>query len=165
MMTTPDHNGQAPRGPANPSAGSNEPARKSEIERLAEIGRAQAYKVAGLLCDSIADKRLPLGPHVLIHPAHGAGSVCGSGIARREVSTLGYEHKSIPLGMIPAFAGWFLSYDHPIGLVAESPAQVVPAVTHLSRIGYDNVRAWLKEGIHGWTTSGHGCAGLEEGGP
>jgi hydroxyacylglutathione hydrolase len=39
---------------------------------------------------------LPLGDHVIVYPAHGAGSVCGSGMASREFSTLGYERLHNP---------------------------------------------------------------------
>jgi hydroxyacylglutathione hydrolase len=51
----------------------------------------RAREVAGLQFDSIFKKLLPLGDQVILYPAHGAGSVCGSGMADREFSTLGYE--------------------------------------------------------------------------
>lgn len=56
----------------------------------------RAREVAGLLYDSIFEKILPLGDPVILYPAHGAGSVCGSGMAEREFSTLGYERKHNP---------------------------------------------------------------------
>ena len=43
------------------------------------------------LYESIYEKLLPLGDHVMICPAHGSGSVCGAKIANREDSTLGAE--------------------------------------------------------------------------
>ncbi len=49
------------------------------------------------LYESIHEKLLPLGDHVKICPAHGSGSVCGSGIAEREESTLGAERLMNPL--------------------------------------------------------------------
>jgi hydroxyacylglutathione hydrolase len=49
------------------------------------------------LYNSIHNKLLPLGDHVVICPAHGSGSVCGVGIADREVSTLGAERLMNPL--------------------------------------------------------------------
>lgn len=65
---------------------------------VGDVGRTdffpdEAETVAGLLYDSIFDKLLPLGDHVLLWPAHGAGSVCGAHMAEREESTLGYERK------------------------------------------------------------------------
>ncbi len=56
----------------------------------------RAREVAGLQYDSIFKKLLPLGDQVLLYPAHGAGSVCGSGMADREFSTLGYERMFNP---------------------------------------------------------------------
>jgi len=63
---------------------------------IGSVGRTdffpdRAREVAGLQYDSIFDKILPLGDQVILYPAHGAGSVCGSGMADREFSTLGYE--------------------------------------------------------------------------
>jgi hydroxyacylglutathione hydrolase len=49
------------------------------------------------LYTSIHEKLLPIGDHVTIYPAHGAGSVCGHGISDQDSSTLGYEKKTNPL--------------------------------------------------------------------
>lgn len=48
------------------------------------------------LYESIHEKLLPLGAHVLLCPAHGSGSVCGNNIAEREISTLGAERLMNP---------------------------------------------------------------------
>ena len=53
---------------------------------VGDVGRTdffpdRAEKVAGMLYDSIFDKLLPLGDQTILYPAHGAGSVCGSGMA------------------------------------------------------------------------------------
>jgi hydroxyacylglutathione hydrolase len=63
---------------------------------IGQVGRTDFYpdraeEVAGLQHDSIFNKLLPLGDQVILCPAHGAGSICGSGMASREFSTLGYE--------------------------------------------------------------------------
>lgn len=68
---------------------------------IGDVGRTDFFpdrkeEVAGLLHDSIFDKLLPLGDHVLLCPAHGSGSVCGSKMASREFSTLGYERRYNP---------------------------------------------------------------------
>lgn len=210
---------------------------------IGDVGRTdffpdQPEEVAGLLYDSIFQKLLPLGDHVLLYPAHGAGSVCGSGMADREFSTIGYERKhnprlqltarddfihfkvhehhyqppyfrqmekynaegaplmgrlprpkpydvehferamgdgmvvldtrspeafagayipgslAMPLEMISSFAGWFLSYKRPVGLVVTSYEDVETAVRYLVRLGYDRVAAYLDGGLHAWATSG-----------
>jgi hydroxyacylglutathione hydrolase len=45
---------------------------------------------------SLREKLLPLGDGVLVYPAHGAGSVCGSGINDHHVGTLGHEKEVNP---------------------------------------------------------------------
>ena len=67
-----------------------------------DVGRTDFFpnemeKYAGMLYDSIHEKILPLGDHVALYPAHGAGSVCGGGIADRELSTLGHEKINNPM--------------------------------------------------------------------
>lgn len=68
---------------------------------IGDVGRTdffpdQAEDMAGRLYDSIFDKLLPLGDQVILYPAHGAGSVCGAGMASRSFSTLGYERQTNP---------------------------------------------------------------------
>ncbi|OGD58868.1 hypothetical protein A3K78_01595 [Candidatus Bathyarchaeota archaeon RBG_13_52_12] len=48
-------------------------------------------KMSGMMYDSLHEKVLPLGEHVILFPSHTAGSICGSHISNREVSTIGYE--------------------------------------------------------------------------
>jgi hydroxyacylglutathione hydrolase len=175
---------------------------------------------------------------VILYPAHGAGSVCGSGMAEREFSTIGYESANnpdlqfdsrdafvdykinenlkkapyfgkmeemnqhgaplmellpdpapmpaeqfekalaagmtcvdlrspeafagafipgslaIPLEMISAYAGYFLAYDRPIGLVADSRNDIAPAVRQLIRIGFTDIAAYLEGGLHSWEMAG-----------
>jgi len=210
---------------------------------IGDVGRTdffpdQADHVAGLLYDSIFEKILPLGNQAILYPAHGAGSVCGSGMASREFSSLGYERMfnpalqktdrdkfveykvnekhyqppyfrmmekynqqgppsknlpdvlsalspdqfhnrqekglrvvdtrspeavagamipgsiAIPLNMIPAFAGWFLSYDQPVGLVTHSVEDIPTALRHFYRLGFDNIECYLPGGMHKWETAG-----------
>ncbi|KFL37708.1 MBL fold metallo-hydrolase [Arenimonas donghaensis] len=192
---------------------------------VGDVGRTDFYpdrkrEVAGLLYDSL-QKILALGDQVILYPAHGAGSVCGSGMAEREFSTLGHERANnprlqfksreafidfkvgenhyqppyfrlmerlnleggepaprvlrprrltlkelddvaadhlvdvreplayaaghlrgamnLPVDMIPAFAGWFIGEGERVALVASSEDQLKAAMTHLVRIGLDDV--------------------------
>lgn len=192
---------------------------------VGDVGRTDFYperkrEVAGLLYDSL-QKLIGLGDQTIIYPAHGAGSVCGSGMAEREFSTIGHERRNnprlkigsredfidakvaevhyqppyfrlmerlnieganvaprvtiprllnlgefrqlavdkvidireplafasghfpgsfcLPVGMISAFAGWFLSEDDRLALVAANEEQLSQAMSHLVRIGFDNV--------------------------
>lgn len=67
---------------------------------VGDVGRTDFYpdraeEVAGLLYDSL-QKILALGDQAIIYPAHGAGSVCGSGMAEREFSSVGHERLNNP---------------------------------------------------------------------
>ncbi|MGD9497041.1 MAG: rhodanese-like domain-containing protein [Armatimonadota bacterium] len=69
---------------------------------IGDVGRTdffpgRAEEVAGLLYDSIFERILPLGDQVILFAAHGAGSVCGESMAKREFSTLGYERAHNPI--------------------------------------------------------------------
>lgn len=64
---------------------------------------------------------------------------------------------AIPLEIIPVFAGWFLPYDKPIGLVIDQYEQAEKAARYLIRLGYDNICGYLERGMYGWGASGHTC--------
>lgn len=53
----------------------------------------QSEENAGLLHDSVHRKLANLGDTTLVLPAHGPGSVCGSGMAERPYSTIGDEKR------------------------------------------------------------------------
>ncbi|NDV91976.1 MBL fold metallo-hydrolase [Alteromonas sp. 345S023] len=66
-----------------------------------DVGRTDFYPnekeaMAGALFDSL-QRLLSLGDDVIVYPAHGAGSVCGGGMADREFTTLGVERKNNPM--------------------------------------------------------------------
>lgn len=192
---------------------------------VGDVGRTDFYperreEVAGLLYDSLQNI-LALGDQAIIYPAHGAGSVCGSGMAEREFSTVGHERlnnprlqitnrdafiqfkinenhyqppyfrlmerlnmegsdaprlvlrprnlslqqlnscdadhlidirepmayasghlpgaMSLPVGMISAFAGWFIGEGESLALIASDEEQLATAMEHLVRIALDNV--------------------------
>jgi hydroxyacylglutathione hydrolase len=63
----------------------------NETGRTDLVDQDRTAEFARVLYSSIHDKVLPLGDGVIIHPAHGAGSVCGGAIGAREISTIGYE--------------------------------------------------------------------------
>jgi len=67
-----------------------------EVGRTDFYGRDNLAKMTGLLYESLYHKILPLGDGVIVCPAHGAGSVCGSGIADRVWTTVGLERRLNP---------------------------------------------------------------------
>jgi hydroxyacylglutathione hydrolase len=60
-----------------------------------DLGESEAENAKSLHA-SLHEKILPLGDQVMIFPAHGAGSVCGEGMANRDTSTIGYEKRHNP---------------------------------------------------------------------
>jgi len=64
-----------------------------------DVGRTDLVDVdrkdemANLLYDSLFNKLLPLGDHVVVCPGHGSGSVCGAAIAERVWTTIGLEKR------------------------------------------------------------------------
>lgn len=50
-------------------------------------------QLAGLLFDSLRNKIMTLPDHVIVYPAHGAGSACGKNMMKETVDTLGNQRK------------------------------------------------------------------------
>ena len=71
-----------------------------DIARTDFFGSARKAEMAEKIYDSITKKILPLGDGVILCPAHGAGSACGSEIADHPFSTLGYEKRTNPFLLI-----------------------------------------------------------------
>jgi hydroxyacylglutathione hydrolase len=65
-----------------------------EIARTDFFGQERKAEMAGKIFDSITRKILPLGNGVIVCPAHGAGSVCGTEIADHPFTTVGYERET-----------------------------------------------------------------------
>lgn len=55
------------------------------------LGEQAKRRLAEQLYDSMKQRIAALPDGVEVHPAHGAGSMCGSGMSERPQSTLGYE--------------------------------------------------------------------------
>jgi hydroxyacylglutathione hydrolase len=69
---------------------------------------------------------------------------------------------NIPLGHnLPTWAGWVLPYDRPTLIVPDDPADVPEVVTHLLRVGLDDVEGYLEGGMGEWETRGFELGRLE----
>ncbi|MGV3483560.1 MAG: MBL fold metallo-hydrolase [Planctomycetaceae bacterium] len=68
---------------------------------------------------------------------------------------------NIPFGaQLATWAGWVLPYDRPIQMVVDNAAQVPEVVTHLIRVGFDDIQGYLQGGMESWETSGYPIATL-----
>jgi hydroxyacylglutathione hydrolase len=69
---------------------------------------------------------------------------------------------NIPHGHnLPTWAGWVLPYDRPTLIVPDDPADVPEVVTHLTRVGFDDVQGYLEGGLADWETHGYPLGRLE----
>lgn len=69
---------------------------------------------------------------------------------------------NIPIGPnLPTWAGWVLPYDRPLVIVAEDNSRVPEVVTHLIRVGLDDVEGYLDDGIDAWLNHGFEVSRLE----
>lgn len=67
-----------------------------EVGRVDLMGDDKVTEMASELYDSIFSKLLLLGDQVIVLPAHGVGSICGSSISNRPLTTIGLERLHNP---------------------------------------------------------------------
>jgi hydroxyacylglutathione hydrolase len=67
-----------------------------EVGRPDLVEESTPETLADQLYKSLFQKILPLGDELVIYPAHGQGSPCGSQIGDRPLSTIGYERRHNP---------------------------------------------------------------------
>jgi hydroxyacylglutathione hydrolase len=66
----------------------------NEVGRTDLVNKARHAEMSSKLYSSLHESILPLGNGIIIHPGHGAGSVCGGAIGDREFSTIGFERSN-----------------------------------------------------------------------
>ncbi len=67
-----------------------------DVGRVDLLGEDRLIEMAAMLHDTLYNKFLPLGDQVIVCPAHGSGSVCGSSISERLWTTIGLERRLNP---------------------------------------------------------------------
>ena len=69
---------------------------------------------------------------------------------------------NIPLGQnLPSWAGWVLPYDKRLVIVPSSPDEMPEVVTHLIRVGLDQVEGYMEDGMDAWQNQGFPISQLE----
>ncbi len=108
-----------------------------------DVGRTDFYgadklqEMTGLLYDSIFGKLLPLGDGVIVAPAHGSGSACGTAIAERPWTTIGLERAHNPKlrytikADFVANVGRMLEYPHYFRMMEKLNVQGPPLLDSL----------------------------------
>jgi len=67
-----------------------------DVGRTDFLGADMLEEMTGEMYDTIFERILPLGDHIILCPAHGPGSVCGAAISEREWTTIGIERMNNP---------------------------------------------------------------------
>ncbi|MBL7850912.1 MAG: MBL fold metallo-hydrolase [Cyclobacteriaceae bacterium] len=67
---------------------------RPDLRESAGAITAAREDLARQMYHSLRDKLMKLPDHVLVYPAHGAGSLCGKGLSKQNVSTIGAEKMS-----------------------------------------------------------------------
>ncbi len=69
---------------------------------------------------------------------------------------------NIPLGQnLPSWAGWVLPYDKHLVIVPSSAGEMPEVVTHLIRVGLDQIEGYMEDGMDAWENHGFPIAQLE----
>ena len=55
---------------------------------------------------------------------------------------------------LPTWAGWVVPYDRPIVIIAANASDASEVVTHLLRVGFDQIEGVLEGGIDEWVAAG-----------
>ena len=102
-------------------------------------------ELAGILFDSVNNKLSNLPDHVLVYPAHGAGSACGKNMMKETVDTLGNQKK-----INYALNGSLSKEDFVKELTndLESPPEYFPSNVKLNQEGYLDFSSVLKQSLN-----------------
>jgi hydroxyacylglutathione hydrolase len=69
---------------------------------------------------------------------------------------------NIPLGAnLPSWAGWVLPYEKHLLIVPDDPDDMSEVVTHLIRVGLDQIGGYLEDGVEAWQNHGFPIASLD----
>lgn len=99
--------------------------------------------LAGLLFDSLRTKIMPLANHVIVYPAHGAGSACGKNLSKETVGTIG-EQKQTNYALRANMTKEQFIKEVTDGLLP--PPQYFPLNVKMNKEGYDDIEHVIERG-------------------
>jgi hydroxyacylglutathione hydrolase len=106
-------------------------------------GNMSKDDLASLLYDSLNNKIAPLPDHVMVYPAHGAGSSCGKNLGPETFSTIG-EQKQTNYALQPQTREEFVKAVTE-GLAV--PPQYFHINARINKEGYDSLDKVLQKGL------------------
>ncbi len=106
-----------------------------------KAGSITEKDLAGYLFDSLRNKIIPLEDHVIVYPAHGAGSACGKNLSKETVDTLGNQKKTNYALRANMTKEEFID-EVTDGLLP--PPQYFPMNVKMNKEGYEDINEILK---------------------
>jgi len=100
-------------------------------------------ELAGILYTSLRTKIMPLADHVIVYPAHGAGSACGKNMMKETVDTLGNQ-KLINYALRKDMTKEEFIKEVTDGLLP--PPQYFPLNVKMNKEGYSHIDEVIKKG-------------------
>jgi hydroxyacylglutathione hydrolase len=100
-------------------------------------------QLAGMLFDSLRTKIMPLADHVIVYPAHGAGSACGKNLSKQTVGTIGEQKKTNYALRANMTKNEFIK-EVTDGLLP--PPQYFPLNVQMNKEGYDDISDVIERG-------------------
>lgn len=99
--------------------------------------------LAGKLFDSLRNKIMPLEDHLIVYPAHGAGSACGKNMSKETFDTLGHQ-KEVNYALRAD-----MTRDEFIKEVTDGimpPPQYFPKNAVMNKMGYESIDEVMAKG-------------------
>lgn len=106
-------------------------------------GNLSQEELASMLYDSLQRKIAPLPDHIVVYPAHGAGSSCGKNIGSDTYSTLGEERKNNYALLAGSKEEFVKAVTH--GLNA--PPQYFAVNARINKEGYESLDEVMENGM------------------
>jgi hydroxyacylglutathione hydrolase len=101
-------------------------------------------KLAGYLYDSLRNKIMPLPDHLIVYPAHGAGSACGKNMSSETTDTLGNQKKT-NYALRPDMTKEEFKREVLTGLMP--PPAYFPQNVLMNIQGYESIDEVMKKGV------------------
>ena len=100
-------------------------------------------ELAGTLYDSLRNKIMPLADHIMVYPAHGAGSACGKNMMKETVDTLGHQ-KEMNYALRADMTKDEFIKEVTDGLLP--PPAYFPMNVQMNKEGYENIEDVISKG-------------------
>ncbi|MBM3419364.1 MAG: MBL fold metallo-hydrolase [Bacteroidetes bacterium] len=102
-------------------------------------------ELAGLLYDSLRSKLITLPDHVIVYPAHGAGSACGKNMSKETMSTIG-EQKTGNYALSADMTKEEFIKELTGGLLP--PPRYFGANVEMNKTGYNSINEVINRGVN-----------------